>query len=180
MKTDIFLSGLVSGLTILLGVIAAEWLKRLRDRISYTRRVVIDIWFCKMNLVSYLRDHLIGAFDFESSELAKGGHEFREVVQMLSTELRDLSEIPRWPQRNARQIRQAATNFRICLLANLEHCIEYKVLLHQENAKELNRLELELRSATRSKRAYKETTRGIEEKQAELKAQMLSREVKGL
>ena len=178
MKTDIFLSGLVSGLTILLGVIAAEWLKRLRDRISYTRRVVTEIAVYKLNYISYLRDHLIEAYYYGSLENSKGRREFFETFQMLSTELRDLSEIPRWPQRNARQIRQAATNFRICLFANMEHCIEHQVLLHQENAEELKRLELELRSATRSKRAYKTTMRDLAEKKAELKAQMLSREVK--
>ena len=92
MKTDIFLSGLVSGLTILLGVIAAEWLKRLRDRISYTRRVVSEIAVRKMNFVSYLRDHLLETYDLGSSEISKGTHEFREVMHMLSIELRDLSD----------------------------------------------------------------------------------------
>ena len=89
MKTDIFLSGLVSGLTILLGVIAAEWLRRLRDRISYTRRVVTDISVSKTNFISYLGDHLIEAYDFGSSEISKGMREFREAFQMLLRELRD-------------------------------------------------------------------------------------------
>ena len=177
MKTDILLTGLVSGLTILLGVITAEWLKRLRDRISYTKRIVFDISICKSIFVSYLEDHLVDPFGYTSSKTSEELREFRESVHVLVKELRDLSEVPKWPQRNARRIRQAAYNFRICLLANLQHCEELQVLLHLENKEELDRLEVELRSATRSRRAFTAGMRDISEKKAELKAQMLSREV---
>ena len=122
MKTDILLTGLVSGLTILLGVITAEWLKRLRDRISYTRRIVFDISICKLIFVSYLEDNLIEPFSYTSSKTSEELREFKESVHVLVKELRDLSEVPKWPQRNARRIRQAAYNFRICLLASLQHC----------------------------------------------------------
>ena len=177
MKTDILLTGLVSGLTILLGVITAEWLKRLRDRISYTRRIVFDISICKLIFVSYLEDNLIEPFSYTSSKTSEELREFKESVHVLVKELRDLSEVPKWPQRNARRIRQAAYNFRICLLASLQHCEELQVLLHFENKEELDRLEVELRSATRSRRAFTAGMRDISEKKAELKAQMLSREV---
>ena len=177
MKADILLTGLVSGLTILLGVIAAEWLKRLRERISYTRRIVTDISICKEIVVSYLENHLVVPFSYRSSKTSEELRQFEDSVQMLIRELRDLSEVPKWPQSNAKKIRLAAYNFRICLFANTTHCSEFQVLLHRENKEELDLLEVELRGATRSRRAFTATTRDISEKRAELKAQMLRREV---
>jgi hypothetical protein len=153
-KTDILLTGLVSGLTILLGVITADWLKRLRDRINYARRITSDI----------------------SHSRSEDENELIETINLMLRELRDLSEIPRWPQRNARGIRQAASNFRICLFANAEHCQIYQLFLHEENAEELRRLELALRIATRSRRALETMTLHLSEKAEELKQQMLSRE----
>jgi hypothetical protein len=177
MKADIFLTGLVSGLTILLGVITADWLKRLRDRISYTRRVTGDISLSHMKFVEDLKNHLVKGAGFESaSKRSEEEKERIEVLTLLHKELRDLSEIPRWPQRNAKQIRVAAANYRSSIFANLEHCATYQVFLHQDDADELDRLELVFLRATRSTRAFENTTNHVLEKTAELKRQMLSRE----
>ncbi len=177
MNTDILLTGLVSGLTILLGVFTADWLKRLRDRINYTRRVVVDISISKMKFVKYLRGHLIeDASSGSDSKVSEDESEFYKIYALLSKELRDLSEMPKWPQPNARRIRKAAANLRTCMFANTEHCAMYQVYLHQENAEELDRLGVELRSATRSKRAYETIMSDLSEKKEEFKRQMLSRE----
>ena len=177
MKTDILLTGLVSGLTILLGVVTADWLKRLRDRINYTRRIMTDITLSLIRYVEYLGSQLSRRIEigiiFSRSQ---GENELIENFNFLLKELRDLSEIPRWPQRNARRIRHAALDLRICLFANLDHCQTHQVLLHEENAEELSRLELALRIATRSRHAFESITRDLSEKTEELKQQMLSRE----
>jgi hypothetical protein len=176
-KTDILLTGLVSGLTILLGVITADWLKRLRDRINYTRRITTDISHSVRKYIEYLGSQLSPRIEIGISfSRSQDENELIENFNFLLRELRDLSEIPRWPQRNARRIRQAAFDFRICVFANFEHCRIHQVLLHEENADELRRLELALRIATRSRRAFETMTRDISEKTEELKEQMLSRE----
>ena len=177
MKTDILLTGLVSGLTILLGVITADWLKRLRDRINYTRRITTDITHSMLNYIEYLGSQLIPHIEFGISfSRSQVENELIENFNFLSIELRDLSEIPRWPQRNARRIRQAARDFRLCVFANYYHCWNHQVLLHEENAEELHRLELDLRSSTRSKHVFESMNRDLSEKMEELKEQMLSRE----
>ena len=177
MKTDILLTGLVSGLTILLGVVTADWLKRLRDRINYTRRITTDISHSIMKYIEYLGSQLVPRIEIGISyNRSQGENELIENFTFLLKELRDLSEIPSWPQRNARRIRQAAFDFRICLFANLDHCQTHQVLLHEENAEELRRLELALRIATRSRHAFESITRDLSEKTEELKQQMLSRE----
>ena len=177
MKTDILLTGLVSGLTILLGVITADWLKQLRDRINYTRRITNDISYSLMKYIEYLGSQLSSRIEIGISfSRSQDENELIENFNFLLRELRDLSEIPRWPQRNARRIRQAAFDFRICLFANLDHCQTHQLLLHEENAEELHRLELALRSATRSRHVFETMTRDLSEKTEELKQQMLIRE----
>jgi hypothetical protein len=176
-KTDILLTGLVSGLTILLGVITADWLKRLRDRINYARRITSDINNSLRKYIEYSGTHVVARVNSGiGHSRSEDENELIETINLMLRELRDLSEIPRWPQRNARGIRQAASNFRICLFANAEHCQIYQLFLHEENAEELRRLELALRIATRSRRALETMTLHLSEKAEELKQQMLSRE----
>jgi hypothetical protein len=177
-KTDILLTGLVSGLTIILGVITADWLKRLRDRINYTRRITTELAYSLKKFIEYLGSHLMARTDVGIGiQRSEGEIDLIETFNLLAIELRDLSEMPRWPQRNAARIRQAASSLRICLFANIEHCSIYQVLLHAESADELLRMEFVLRSATRSRRAFESTMHHLSEKKEELKEQMLSRAV---
>ena len=177
MKTDILLSGLVSGLTILLGVITADWLKRLRDRAAHTRRIVLDIMESVRVYTDYLAGHHLERFSFSSeSRTSQGERSFWDTYIFLIKELRDLSESPRWPQRNARGIREAAVVLRVCLIANLEHCGNYKVLLHQNNAEELFQLEYDMRVASFSGQDAQNVSLLIPEKLEDLKRHMLSQE----
>jgi hypothetical protein len=176
-KTDIFLSGLVSGLTILFGVITADWLKRLRDRTEYTRRIVIDIWEGMSSYIDYLGAQLLESWGFsKGSRMSQDESDFVTSYAFLMKELRELSESPRWPQRNARRIREAALAFLVCVGANLNHCGTQQVLLAEENAEELMQLETDLRDASLSRRDARTIHRLISERQEEMKHQMLSRE----
>ena len=177
MKTDILLTGLVSGLTILLGVITADWLKRLRDRINYTRRITSGVSHSVRKYIEYLGSQLFPRIEIGNSyRRPQVENELIENFNFLLSELRDLSEIPRWPQRNARRIRQAAFDFRICVIANYNHCQIHQVLLLEENAEELFRLNEALLNAIRSRRTFEKSKRHVSEKTEELKQQMLSRE----
>jgi hypothetical protein len=176
-KTDSLLSGLVSGMTILLGVITADWLKRLRDRAEYTRRIASDISQSILSYVDFLTNHLLETFgNSTESRMSQDEKQLWDTYFFLVKELRELSESPKWPQRNAKGIREAALALRVCAYANLTHCGTYKVLLQPENAEELSRLETNLRDASRSRRDTKTITRLFLEKQEELKRQMLSRD----
>jgi hypothetical protein len=136
MKIDILLSGVVSGITILIGVITADWLKRLRDRINYTRRITVELTHRLKIFIEYLGSHLMARTDTGIGiERSEEELDLIEKFNFLIRELRDLSEIPRWPQRHARRLRQVAIDFRICLIANFEHCSIYQVVLHEKMQK---------------------------------------------
>jgi hypothetical protein len=176
-KIDILLSGVASGLTILLGVITADWLKRLRDRTEYTRRVVLDITMGIRICTDYLAGHLLETFHFSNDSLMSlEERDFFGTYYSLAKELRELSESPRWPQRNARRIRETAVALRVCLIANQNHCGIYKVLLNKHSAEELFRLEWELRSASHSRQDARTASHLIPEKADDLKRRMLSGE----
>jgi hypothetical protein len=176
-KIDILLSGLVSGLTILLGVITADWLKRLRDRTEHTRRIVMDIFQSVRVYTDYLAGHHLETFSFSSeSRMSPGERTFLDTYVFLLKELRDLSESPKWPQRNARGIREAAVALRVCVIANSNHCGTYKVLLHQNNAEELFKLEYDMRVASFSGQDTQNASLLIPKKLEDLKRHMLSQE----
>jgi hypothetical protein len=177
MKADILLSGLVSGVTILLGVITADWLKRLRDRTEYTRRVVLDITMGIRICTDYLAGHLLETFHFSNeSRMSPDERDFFETYYSLAKELRELSESPRWPQRNARRIQETANALRVCLIANQNHCGIYKILLNKESGEELFLLEWDLRSASHSRQDARTASSLIPKKADDLKRRMLSKE----
>ena len=88
MKTDSLLSGLVSGLTILLDNITADLLKRLRDRIEASPPPASVIFETVQNYVDYLSRHVLvsvgSAFGVERSRDEK---EFLDTFAFLTKEL---------------------------------------------------------------------------------------------
>jgi hypothetical protein len=180
-KADILLSGLVSGITILLGVITADWLKRLRNRTEYTRRAAIDIWEGTAKCIDFLTVQPIESWGFSKvSIMSQNESDFLTLFAVLMKELRELSESPRWPQRNAKGIRKAAFALRVSFAANLNHCSSHKVLLHQENVEELIRLEVDLRLASLGSGDASTVTLLVSKKEEVLNHQMLSREAENL
>jgi hypothetical protein len=176
-KVEILLTGMVSGLTILLGVITADWLKRLRDRTEYTRHVVLDISMGIRNFTDYLAGHLLETWHFSNEvRMSEAERDFFETYYSLAKELRELSESPSWPQRNAKRIRETAVALRVCVIANQNHCGSYKVLLNQESAEELFLLEWELRSGSFSRQDARTAAILIPEKADDLKRKMLGLE----
>ena len=177
MKADILLSGLVSGLTILLGVIVADWLKRLRDRIEASRRTASVILEAVQNFVDYLSRHVLtsvgSAFGAERSPDEK---EFLDAVAFLTKELEALADLPRWPQRGAKEMRKIAHQLFICVLANLYHCGSAKVLLNPDDGKELNNLAFDLRDLTHTTLDRHTLLNSVPEKRKELERRALNRE----
>jgi hypothetical protein len=176
-KLDILLSGFISGLTILVGVIVADWLKRLRDRIDASRRAGSVIAENVRYFLDYLAGHVLEGPDFAfGAEKSDDEKIFMKDYDFFMRELENLAESPRWPQRNAKQIRKAAHQLTICIVANLYHCRAKKVLLHPENIKELNNLAWDLRDLTRSTLDRKTLRIFVLEKREELERRELSRE----
>jgi hypothetical protein len=178
MKTDILLSGLVSGLTILLGVIVADWLKRLRDRIEASRRTASVILETVQNYVDYLSGHiLVSVGSALGVERSRDEKEFLDIFAFLTKELEALADLPRWPQPDAKKMRRLAHQLFICVVANLYHCGTKKILMHSEDAKELNDLAYDLRDLTRTSLDRRTLRSSVPEKREELERRALSRAV---
>jgi hypothetical protein len=176
-KFDIFLSGLVSGLTILLGVIFADWLKRLRDRVEASRLTASVILVKLGDYMDYLVCHTLEGDFLDGVEKSRDEKEFIACFNEIIQEIETLAELPRWPQQNARQIREAANHLVICILANTYHCRAKRVRLQPENIKELTDLAFDLRDLNRSSLDRKTLRSSVLDKREELERQALSREV---
>jgi hypothetical protein len=176
-KADILLSGFVSGLTILLGVIVADWLKRLRDRIDATRRAGSVVLENVLNFMDFLAGHALEGENFTYGiKRSLEERRFMDDFDFFTKELETLAELPRWPQRNATEIRKTANHLFICTLANLYHCRAKRVLLHPENIEELTNLAWDLRDLTRNTLDRKTLRISVPEKREELERRELSRE----
>jgi hypothetical protein len=176
-KSDIFISGLVSGLTIIFGVLVADWLKRLRDRIESSRRTASVILVKLGEFMDYLVCHTLEGDLLDGVEKSRDEKEFIACFNEIIQEIETLAELPRWPQQNARQIRESANHLVICILANGHHCRAKKVRLQPESIKELADLAFDLRDLTRSSLDRKTLRSSVSEKREELELQALSREV---
>jgi hypothetical protein len=176
MKSDIILSGLVSGATILLGVLIADWLKRFRNRVEQTRRAVREL-HSPLNMVAdFLAGNILGGYGFANdAPLTLGEKDFFNHGYTLRGSLDDLSESPRWPQMNARKIREGANTLLIALEANVERCAAERIRLDKTEGEELVRLYFALVDLTHRYSVHEARQKRIEEKREELGAQASSR-----
>jgi hypothetical protein len=73
MKSDIVLSGIVSGATILLGVLIADWLRRFRNRVDQTRHAVREL-LTPLNMVAdFLAGNILEGYDFANDAFLTQG-----------------------------------------------------------------------------------------------------------
>ena len=95
------LTGIIGGLTVILGMITAEWLRSCREQVEVTRIRYYE-------LTSHLQPYLYHFDEFMqdpfSSEHAQRFDEFSRIFSALYSLIR----VTRWPQPNAAKIREAA------------------------------------------------------------------------
>lgn len=100
-RSSEILTGVIGGLTIILGMITAEWLRSCREQVEFTRsrhRELVSV------IDTYLYNFEEAAQDPYSKEQS---HHLEELNQIISV-LLSLIYTTRWPQPNAGKIRDAA------------------------------------------------------------------------
>ena len=100
------LTGVISGLTIILGMITAEWLRATREQVEVTRMRTIDVLThmprCLYNFEEYMQE----PFSHEQSRHA-------EDLEHIFISLGLLARTTRWPQPNAKKIRELAAEIAV-------------------------------------------------------------------
>lgn len=104
------LSGIIGGLTIITGMIIAEWLRAARTQVERTRSHVDEV-VSRMQLLIYNAENSMGEVLAYRNET-----HFRNFVRARKS-LLALAESTRWPQPNAVSIRQLAHELDVKLYA---------------------------------------------------------------
>lgn len=111
------LSGVIGGLTIILGMITAEWLRSSREKVEETR--------LRYEILDRLWDRcMFNAEEFFDSPFLEVNAQLNEDFNKISHTIILMARTTRWPQPNAKKIREQATEldfqFRAFLLDALE------------------------------------------------------------
>ena len=177
MNSDIVLSGMISGATILLGVFTADWLRRLRNRVERSKLAVTDIWWGLEQITDYLSTHYLESYNTSDGvKQSQDEREFWLTVRSTDGKIMYLYHSTRWPQRDAKQIIEAAVRLVACAGANVNACGESRTLLQQEERHEIHTLYFELENLVLGKdlTEYRTGLRG--KKQKEIQARKQSRD----
>jgi hypothetical protein len=177
MNSDIFLTGMVSGATILLGVFIADWLRRLRDRVELLKRNVLDMRWYLAQTIDYLSTYILEGYGKGSSvKRAQEEREFWTMGKSADGTLKSIVYSPRWPQRNAKKIREAAIRLLVCTGAAINECEESRTLLHHEEIAEMRALYFELQKLVLSKDLLDYRNSLLAKKQREIQARKQGRD----
>jgi hypothetical protein len=177
MNSEIFLSGMVSGVTILLGVFIADWLRRLRERVELLKHNVLDMRWYLAQTIDYLSTYILEGYGKGSSvERTQDEREFWSMGKSADGTLKSIVYSPRWPQRNAKKIREAAIRLLVCIGAAINECEESRTLLHHEEIDEIHTLYFELQKLVLSKDLLDYRSSLLAIKQKEIQAKKRSRE----
>ena len=100
-RSSEILTGVIGGLTIILGMITAEWLRSCREQVEVTR-------IRSHELLSLMHQYLFNFEEFMQNPYSKEHTHHMEEVNRIYYALRFLTLTTRWPQPNAGKIRDAA------------------------------------------------------------------------
>lgn len=95
------LSGVIGGLTIILGMLTAEWLRSSRQQIEETRTSF-------KNLILNLERFLYSFDEFAADQFSPQNYIFWDQFERCEDALMWLARSTRWPQPNAKKIRIVA------------------------------------------------------------------------
>ena len=147
MNRDIVLSGLISGVTILLGVFAADWLRRLRNRVEQSKRDVTDVWWGLEQIIDYLSTHILESYNASSGvKQSQDEIDFWLTVKSTDGKIKYIYHSTRWPQRKAKEIKEAGVRLVACAGANVNECGDSRTLLNREERDEIRSLYYELQN----------------------------------
>ena len=101
-RSSEILTGVIAGLTIILGMLTAEWLRASREQVEVTRMRGVD-------LNNYLQTYLYNFEEYMQDPLSHENSHHREDETNVINSLGLLARTTRWPQPNAKKIRETAS-----------------------------------------------------------------------
>lgn len=104
------LTGVMAGLTIILGMLTAEWLRASREQVEVTRMRGLD-------LMTYLERYLYNFEEYMQEPFSHENSHHGEDLTKVANSLGLLARTTRWPQPNAKKIREIANETHIKLVA---------------------------------------------------------------
>ena len=109
-RSSEILTGVIAGLTIILGMLTAEWLRASREQVEVTRMRGIDVLFHLDRYLYNFEEYMQDPFSHEKSHHA-------EDLARVAISLGSLHRTTRWPQPNAKKIREIASETHIKVAA---------------------------------------------------------------
>ncbi len=97
-RSSEILTGVIGGLTVILGMLTAEWLRTSREQVELTRTRFFE-------LTSRLQDFLYNYPDFMQAPFSLGQSHQLENFERIQMTMGLIARTTRWPQPNAREIR---------------------------------------------------------------------------
>ena len=97
-RSSEILTGVIGGLTIILGMLTAEWLRASREQVELARARLFE-------LTSRLQDFLYNHPDFMHAPFSPEQSRQRENFERIQMTMNLIARTTRWPQPNAREIR---------------------------------------------------------------------------
>lgn len=101
-RSSEILTGVIAGLTIILGMLTAEWLRASREQVEVTRMRGID-------LMAHLERYLYNFEEYMQDPLSHENSHHGEDMTNVANSLGLLARTTRWPQPNAKKIRAMAS-----------------------------------------------------------------------
>lgn len=111
------LTGVIGGITIILGMVTAEWLRDSREQVERTKKL-FDIILSNFKQLLYNAEFLL---DEPYSE--KYSVEYARLIN-TRTALSTLATATKWPQPNARKIRENARELEVQIFALYSDAVE--------------------------------------------------------
>ena len=109
-RSSEILTGIIGGLTIILGMITAEWLRSCREQVEVTRIRFLE-------LTSLLQKFLYNFDEFMRDPFSRENAHHIEDFNHIHSALNSLIRTTRWPQPNAGKIRAATRDLTAKLVA---------------------------------------------------------------
>ena len=109
-RSSEILTGVIGGLTIILGMITAEWLRSCREQVEFTRSRIDEV-------ISLFEQFLYNFEELMQNPYSKEQTHQIDEANRIHSALSDLIRTTRWPQPNAGKIRDATRILYAKLLA---------------------------------------------------------------
>lgn len=109
-RSSEILTGVIGGLTVILGMLTAEWLRSSREQVELSRARLFE-------LTSRLQDFLYNYPDFMQAPFSLEQSHQRENFEHIQMTMSLIARMTRWPQPNAREIRERGLDLMAKMLA---------------------------------------------------------------